>query len=146
MEDDKVAARVLNPTEYDEVVTTKDAEIIVVFLSQVIHTRMNIACTSVGLNVITQALHVEEGSLAQDLTIQNAYTKMHNDSKNVTIVVKNSMVSPQTLKKKIPVARVVVDNWVLELQIQPGMIEMLDEAQAIQMPKLTVKQKQEKTV
>ena len=56
-----------------------------------------------ALNVMTQALCTEDGSLPQGLTIQNAYTKMPNGSKNVAIVVRNSMAYPQTLRKKTPV-------------------------------------------
>ena len=41
--------------------------------------------TSMRLNVMTHTLHAEEGSLPQGLMIQNAYTEMHNDSKNVSI-------------------------------------------------------------
>ena len=33
------------------------------------------------------------------LTIQNAYTKMCNDSKNVTIVVRNSMALPSDFEE-----------------------------------------------
>ena len=62
----------------------------------------------------------------------------------VAIVVKNSMVYPQTQKKKIPVARVVDANWVPELQMQPGMIDAWDEAQGIQPQKLTTEHRQEK--
>ena len=42
--------------------------------------------------------------------MQNAYTKMCNGGKNVAIIVRNSTAYPQTLKKKIPVARVVAAN------------------------------------
>ena len=62
----------------------------------------------------------------------------------VVIVVKNSIAYPQTLRKKIPVARVVAATWVPEPPMQTGMIEALDEAQGLQMPKLTMKQRQEK--
>ena len=76
--------------------------------------------------------------------IQNAYTEMHNGSKNVAVMVRNSMAYPQTVKKKIPVARVVVANQVPEPQVWPGMIDTLDEAQGIQTQKLTTEQRQEK--
>ena len=88
MEDDKVAAGELDPTEYDEVVTMKDTEMIDAFLSCIIHARVRTAYRGAGLNVMTQALHAEDGSLPQGLTIQNTYTKMCNGSKNVTLVVK----------------------------------------------------------
>ena len=93
---------------------------------------------------MTQALHADEGPLFQGMTIQNAYTKMQNGSKNVTIVVRNSKAYSQTLKKKIPAARVAAANQVPEPQMWPGMIDALDEAQGIQIQKLTAEQRQER--
>ena len=93
---------------------------------------------------MTHALHAERGPLPPGLTIQNAYTEMHNGSKNVTTVVRNSTAYPQTLKTKIPVARVVAANWVPEPQMWPGMTDTLDDAQGIQTQKLTIEQRQEK--
>ena len=104
----------VRPTEYDNVVTTKDTETIDTLSSHIIHLRMGTAYTGVGLNVMTQALCTEDGALPQGLTIQNAYTEMCNGSKNVTILVTNSMVYPQTLRKKIPVAGAVVATQVPE--------------------------------
>ena len=144
MEDDKVATGVLDPTEYDKVVTTKEKEMIDAFLSHIIHVRTQIACTSVRLNVMTQTLHPEDGSLPQGLTIQNTYTEIHNGSRNVTIEVRNSMVYPQTLRKRIPVTRAVGANWVPEPQMHPRTTEAIDKAQGIQTPKLTMKQRQDK--
>ena len=80
MEDDKVTAGVLDLTEYDVVVTIKDTEMIDAFSCCIIHVRTRTAYTGMGLNVITQALHVEDGLLTHGLTIQNAYTKMHGGS------------------------------------------------------------------
>ena len=137
MEDGKVATRVLDSTELDEVVTTKGYKTIDAFLSRIIHAWMKTAFTSVRLNVMTHALFADEGLLSQGLMIQNTYTKMHNGSKNVAIIVRNSMVYPQTLRKKIPVVRVVATNWVPEPQAWPGTIDALDEAQGIQTQKLT---------
>ena len=67
-----------------------------------------------GLNVMTQALCAKDRSLPKGLTIQNAYTEMCNGSKNVTIVVRNSMVYLQTLRKKTPMVRAVLATWILE--------------------------------
>ena len=69
---------------------------------------------------------------------------MCNGRKNVAIVVRNSMAYPQTLKKKIPLVRVVAANWVPKLQVQPSMIDPLDETHIIQTQKLTTEQRQEK--
>ena len=131
LEDNKVATRGLDSTEYNEVVTTKGSKMIDAFSSRIIHTQTKITFASVRLNVMTHTLHAEEGSLPQGLMIQNAYTEMCNDSKNVAVIVRKSTVYPQTLKKKVPVARVVAANWVPELQVWPGMIDTLDEAQGI---------------
>ena len=49
--------------KYDESVTTKDSERIDDFSSKIIHAKMKTAFTSVRLNLMTQALHAEEGSL-----------------------------------------------------------------------------------
>ena len=94
MEDGKVAAVESDPSEFNEVVTTKDTETIDTFSSCIIHVRTGTACNSVGLNVITQALHAKDGSLHQGLTVQNTYMELHNGSKNVAVVVRNSMADP----------------------------------------------------
>ena len=128
---DKVTTRVLHSTEY-EVVTTNGSEMIDAFSSRIIHGWMKTAFTGARLNVMTHTLHADKGPLPQGLMIQNTYTEMCNGSKNVTVVVRNSTAYPQTLKKKIPVARLVAANLVPGLQVWPGMIDVLDEAQGIQ--------------
>ena len=144
MEDNKFAAGVLDLTEYDEVVTTKDTEIINAFSSCIIHVRVRTAYMDVGLNVMTQALDAEDGSLPQGLTIQNTYTEVCGGSKNVTIVERNSLAYPQTLRKRIPVARPIAATWVPEPPMWTSVIEALDKAQGLQIPKLTMNQRQEK--
>ena len=69
---------------------------------------------------------------------------MHNGSKNVTVIVRNSKPYPPTLKKRILVARVVAANWVLEPQMWLGIRDTLDEAQSIQTQRPTTEQRQEK--
>ena len=87
--------------------TTKESETIDAFSSHIIHARMGITHTGEGINVMTQALHAEDWSLLQVLTVQNAYTELCSGSKNVAVVVRNSMAYPKTLRKKTPVARAV---------------------------------------
>ena len=88
-------------------VLTKNAKTIDAFSSHVITTKASTANTGERINVMTQALHVEDSSLPQGLMVQNVYTELRKDSKNVIIVVRNSMAYPQTLKKKTPVAKAV---------------------------------------
>ena len=112
--------------------------------SKIIHARMKTAFTGVRLNVMAQALHAKEVSLPKGLMIQNAYIEMCNGSKSVAIVVRNGMAYPQTLNKKIWVARVVATNCMPEVQVWPSTMDALDEVQGIQTLKMTTEQRQEK--
>ena len=67
--------------DYDEIVTTKEAETIDAFSPWVIHAIMKTAHQGEGIKVMTQALHIEYGSLLQGLTVQNAYTELCSGSK-----------------------------------------------------------------
>ena len=49
------------------------------------------------INVMTQVLWTEDGSLPQGLTIQNAYTELRRGSKNAVMVLGNSIAYTQTL-------------------------------------------------
>ena len=103
VENDKIAAGESDPSEYDKVVTTKDTETIGAPWPHVIHARKGMAGTGEGINMMTQALHTEDESLPQGLTVQNTYMEFHNGSKNVAVVVRNSTAYPQILRKKTPV-------------------------------------------
>ena len=59
-------------------------------------------------------------------------------------MVRNGTAYLQTLKKKIPVARVAAANLMPEPQMQPGMIDMLDKVQCVWAPRMTMGQRQKK--
>ena len=59
IEDNKATTKVLDPTEYDEVITTKESEMIDTFSSTIIPVRMKTAFTKVRLNVMIWAPHAE---------------------------------------------------------------------------------------
>ena len=63
-------------------------ETIDAFSSHVIPIKVEKAYTGECINVMTQALWAEDGSLPQGLTIQNAYTELWKGSKNVVVVVR----------------------------------------------------------
>ena len=144
VENDKLAAGESDPSEYYKVVTTKDTETIDAFLTNIIHARTGTAYTGEGINMMTQALCAEDGSLPQGLTVQNVYTEMCSGSKNVAVVVRNNMAYSQTLRKKTPVARAVTVMWVPEPPMQTDIMQVVEGAQGLLMPKLTMKQRQEK--
>ena len=119
VKDDQIAEN-SNLGGCDEIVLTKNAETIDAFSSHVITANASTAHTSERINVMTQALYIEGGSLLQGLTVLNAYTELRKGSKNVIVVVKNSMACPQTLKKKTPIVRAVKVTWVPEPLVQTG--------------------------
>ena len=145
MEDDPITGN-SNLGGYDEVVLTKNTETINAFSSHVITTNANAAHTSKRIDVMTQALHVEDGSLLWHLTVQNAYTELRKGSKNVVMVVRNSTAYSQTIRKKTLVARAVEVTHVPEPLTQIGSMGVMGEVEdnSHQMPKLTMKQRQEK--
>ena len=112
-----------DPSDYDEIVTTKEAKTIDAFSSQVIHTKTKTAHRGEGINMMTQALRVEDGSLLQGLTVKNVYTELCRGSKTITVVVRNSTIHTQTLRKKTPVARAVAVNQIPELPVQIKLTE-----------------------
>ena len=101
-------------------VLTKNNQAIDGFSSHVITAKASTAHTGERINVMTQALCVEDGSLPQGLMVQNAYPELRKECKNITVVVRNSTAYPQTLKKKIPVVRAVEVTWVQEPLVQIG--------------------------
>ena len=74
-------------------------ETIDAFPSCVIPIKAEKAYTGECINIMTQVLWTKDGSLLQGLTIQNAYTELQKGSKNVVVVVRNSMAYPQMLQK-----------------------------------------------
>ena len=112
--------------DYDEVVFTQNVETIEAFSSHVVRVRVGRAHTSGQTNVMTQALWAADSSLLQGLTVQNTYMDLRQGSKNAVVVVRNSTAYLQTLYKKTPVARVIVENPVPGLlmvsQLQEGVM------------------------
>ena len=59
------------------------------------------------INVMVQALCVQDGTLLPGLTVQNTYTELRKGSRKAVVVVWNNTAYPQTLRKKTPVARAI---------------------------------------
>ena len=70
-----------NPDGYDQVMYAQNIETIEPFSSQVVLVKAGRAYTGKCINIMVQALWTEDGSLPQDLTVQNTYTKLREDSK-----------------------------------------------------------------
>ena len=120
---DSQTAEKSSPSEYNKVVITKNAETTDAFSSHVIPTKTEKAYLGGRINVMTQALQVEDGSLPQGLTIPHAYTELRTGSKNAIVMVRTSTAYPQTLKKKTPVAWAVAATTVSELPVTTQLLE-----------------------
>ena len=113
--EDNQATEESSPDEYDKVVITKNMETVDALSSHVIPVKAEKAYMGEHINVMTQALQAEDGSLPQGLAVPHVYTELRKGSKNAVMVVRNSMAYPQTLKKKTPVARAVAATVVPKL-------------------------------
>ena len=91
----------INPNGYDEVVFMRNTETIEAFSSHVISIKTEKAYTGECINIKTQALWTKDGSLPQGLTFQNSYTELQKGSKNVVMVVRNSMAYPKCSERKL---------------------------------------------
>ena len=86
---------------------TQKVETLEPFSSHAIPVKMTEAHMGECLNVMVQALYDQDGTLPPGLTMQNMYTELRKGSKKVVVVVQNHTAYPQTLWKKMPVARAV---------------------------------------
>ena len=133
-----------DPTDYDDIITTKETKTIDAFSSWVIHTKMKTAHWGKGTNVMTQALCIEDSSLPLGSGSANTYTELCKGSKVVTVVVKNSTAYRQMLRKRTPVARAIMVTRIPELTVLSRSAKVPEENPGHQAPKVTVEQQQEK--
>ena len=126
---------------YDQLMFTQNVETVDAFSSYMVLVKVGRAYTGEHINIMIQALQTEDGSLLQDLTVQNTYTELRWGSKKAVMVVRNSTAYPQTLQKKTPVARAVVAHPVPKLPMEAQLQEEGDEPQDPHIPKLTVRQR-----
>ena len=86
---------------------TQKVETLEPFSSHVIPMKTMKAYLGECLNVMVQALYVQDGTLLPGLTVQNTYTELRKGSKKAVVVVQNHTAYPQTLWKKTPVVRAI---------------------------------------
>ena len=127
--------------DYDQVMFTQNVKTIEAFSCHVVPVKVGRAYTGKHINIMVQALWMEDRSLLQCLTTQNMYIELMQGSKKAVMVVRNSMAYPQTLQKKTPVARAVAALPVPKPHKEALMQEEGDELQDPHTPKLTVRQR-----
>ena len=129
---------------YDQLMYTQNAETIESFSSQVMLVKAGRAYVGECINIRVQALWTQDGSLPQDLTVQNMYNKLRKGSKKAVMVVRNSTAYSQTLWKKTPVARAVAALPVPRPPEGEQSLKRDDEPYDSHTPRLTVRQRQGK--
>ena len=115
---------------YDQLMYTQNAETIEPFSSHVALVKAGRAHKGEHINVMVQALQIEDGSLLQGLTVQNTYTELRQYS--------------QTLWKKILVARAVAALPVPKPLEEEQLLEGAAEPHDSHTPRLTVRQRHDK--
>ena len=120
---------------------TQKVETLEPFSSHVVPVKMMEAHLGEHINIMVQALYIQDGTLPSGLTMQNTYTELRKGSKKVVVVVRNHTAYPQTLWKKTPVARATLVQ-LLPKTPKPGSLPVPDEVcPDPQTPKLTIRQR-----
>ena len=118
---------------------TQKAETLEPFSSHVIPVKTTKVYLGECLNIMVQALYVQDGTLPPGLTMQNMYTELRKGSKNVVVVVWNNTAYPQTLRKKTPVARATSVLPVPEPPKPKSLQVENDTCSGLHTPKLTIR-------
>ena len=123
------------------VMHTQNVETLEPFSSHVIPVKMMKAHLGECLNVMVQALYIQDGTLPPGLTVQNTYIELRKGSKKAVVVVWNHAAYPQTLWKKTPVARAIPIKLLPETP-KPGSLPVPEEVcPDPQTPKLMIRQR-----
>ena len=130
-----------NPNDYDQLMYTQSAGTIEPFSSNMVWVRAMQVHNGKHINVMTQALWMEDVSLPQGLVIQNTYTELRKGSKRAVVVVHNNTAYSQTLQKKTPVASAVAALPVPIPLKGEHLLRGAGESQDSQNPRLTVRQR-----
>ena len=86
---------------------TQKVETLEPFSSYVIPMKTTKAYLGERINVMVQALYVQDGTLLPGLTVQNTFTELRKGSKKAVVVVWNKTAYPLILRKKTPMARAI---------------------------------------
>ena len=120
---------------------TQKVETLEPFSSHVIPMKTMEAYLEEHLNIMVQALYIQDGTFLPGLTVHNTYTELRKGSKKAVVVVWNHTTYPQTLQKKTPVAR-AIPVQLLPKTPEPESLLVPDEVcPDPQTPKLMIRQR-----
>ena len=125
-----------NPLMY-----TQKAETLEPFSSHIIPVKTGKAYLGECINVMVQALQIQDGTLPPTLTVQNTYTELIKGSKKAVVVVWNDSAYLQTLQKKTLVAKVAAALPVTKPPKSEGLWEEDGKSPDFHTPWLPVRQR-----
>ena len=135
-----------NPTDLDELILLKNKTTIPAFESIILHCRTrHTMMMGYKLRVMTQATYPEDrANLPNGVYVVKTYTELHDNSRNVSVVLHNLTGKPVHLPAGRPVAWVVAGNAIPDATPSPEFLKKLDEMEPDQNPpkKLTIKERQ----
>ena len=118
-----------NPTDLDELVLLKNKVTILAFESIILHCHTHcMMMMGYKLHVMTQATYPEDrANLPNGVYVVKTYTKLHDRSRNVSVVLQNLTGKLVHLPARRPVGWVVVANAILDATPSLEFIKKLDE-------------------
>ena len=123
---------------------TQKVETLEPFSSHVIPVKTTRAYLGECLNVMVQALYVQDGTLPPGLMVQNMYTELRKGSKKAVVVVWNNTTYPKTLRKKTPMAR-AISVLPVPKPPKPKSLQVEDDANSdFHIPRLMIRQRRGK--
>ena len=136
-----------NPTDFNELVLLKNKATILAFEGIILHYRTHrTMMMGYKLHVMTQATYLEDwANLPTGVYVEKTYTKLHDGSRNVSVVLRNLMGKPVHLPARRQVAWVVAMNAIPDAMPSPEfLLKKLDEMEPVRNPskKLTIKERQ----
>ena len=135
-----------NPTDLNELILLKNKTTIPAFESIILHCRTH--CTMMmgyKLHVMTQATYTEDrANLPIGVYVVKTYTKLHDGSHNVSVVLHNLTGKPVHLPAGRPVAWVVAVNAIPDATPSPEFLKKFNEMEPDQNSpkKLTIIERQ----
>ena len=120
---------------------TQKVETLEPFSSHVIPVKTMEAYLGEWLNMMVQALYVQDSTWLPGLTVQNTYTELRKGSKKVVVVVQNHTAYLQTLQKKTPVARAIPVQLLPKTPEPESLLIPEEVCPEPQTPKLTTRQR-----
>ena len=133
-----------NPVELDDKLLLKKEHVLLPFSNMMVHCKtQTMQMQGYKLHVMTHALYLEDkSSLPNGVYIFKTYTELKDESRNVSMVLRNLTSKTIHLAPSRCVARIAAANEVPKAVPSLELAKELAETQAKEAPKLTIEERQ----